>query len=145
MTVMIRACELDDAAAIQKLNKEEMGYDYPLEEVIRKLEYLLDSDKDQLFVAELDGKVVGYIHASSYETSYTISLKNIMGIAVSQRHQGQGIGALLLQRAEAWARESGAKGIRLVSGETRTHAHEFYRHMGYTSSKKQLNFKKIWR
>lgn len=144
MELVVRDCVPDDAAAIQTLNREEMGYDYPLSEVKKKLAYLLSGDKDRLFVAELAGEVVGYIHACTYEQTYVVSLKDIMGIAVSHHHQRQGIGKALLRRAEAWAKESGASGIRLVSGETRTNAHAFYRHMGYTSNKKQLNFKKQW-
>lgn len=39
-------------------------------------------------------------------------------------------------------RETGASGVRLVSGASRTEAHTFYRRMGYGGEKPQLNFKK---
>lgn len=37
-----------------------------------------------------------------------------------------------------------AKGVRLVSGATRSDAHEFYRHCGYGGDKRQINFKKMF-
>lgn len=40
-----------------------------------------------------------------------------------------------------WAKETGASGIRLVSGMERSSAHEFYGHCGYNYGKQQLNFK----
>lgn len=43
---------------------------------------------------------------------------------------------------EAWARERGASGLRLVSGETRADAHAFYQRLGFTGIKKQVNFRK---
>ena len=45
-------------------------------------------------------------------------------------------------QVELWAKDTGAAGIRLVSGAERTDAHEFYRHCGFSGDKRQLNFKK---
>lgn len=45
-----------------------------------------------------------------------------------------------LSDAEAWARETGACGVRLNSGMTRTGAHDFYRRNGYTGEKAQMRF-----
>lgn len=142
MEFIIRECHFNDAEYIQKLNCNEMGYDYSLEDTKTKLEYLLGSNKDKIFVAEIDNMVVGYVHANDYELTYAPSMKNIMGIAVSNTYRGNGIGRALLSKVEEWARISGAKGVRLVSGGTRLEAHEFYRHMGYDDGKQQLNFKK---
>lgn len=71
-------------------------------------------------------------------------MKNIMGIAVSENYKRQGIGHLLMEAVETWARNTNAKGIRLVSGVTRTGAHEFYRHCGFSSNKEQKNFNKMF-
>lgn len=140
--VTIREARAEDAQALARLNREEMGYDYPLDKTKEKLSLLLESGKDKILVAELDGAVVGYVHLNDYDVLYADHMKNIMGIAVSSSCRRMGIGGKLLSAAEGWARETGADGVRLVSGESRTGAHAFYRSLGYSGNKKQLNLKK---
>lgn len=142
MEYIIRPAAMTDAAAICRLNREEMGYDYPLEETIKLLEILLAAPADRIYVAEMNGETVGYVHAQHYQVLYAPPMKNILGIAVSSAHRRGGIGAALLDRAEQWAREEGCEMVRLVSGATRTGAHEFYRRRGYGEGRAQLNFKK---
>lgn len=141
-SAVIRECRPCDAGEIYELNKREMGYDFPAEATVRKLGQLLESGHDKIFVAEIGGKVVGYVHANDYDLIYAPHMKNIMGIAVSSEYKRCGIGKALLSEVEAWARETGACAVRLVSGETRTGAHEFYRRCGYSCGKRQLNFSK---
>lgn len=144
MNFKIRQCEITDAKAIYNLNVCEMGYDYREDKTKEKLKELLESDNDKIFVALTDNIVVGYVHANNYDVIYAPHMKNIMGIAVSSNVKKKGIGRALLEAIEDWAQESGAYGIRLVSGTTRTGAHEFYRHCGYNGGKQQINFKKIF-
>lgn len=143
MNIQIRQCQLKDFEAIYYLNKEAMGYDYPLEKTKQKLEKLLNSSQDKIFVAQINHQVVGYVHANDYDVIYMDHLKNIMGIAVNHDYRHLGIGKRLLLAVENWAKETNAKGVRLVSGETRSGAHQFYQHCGYTNQKKQLNFIKL--
>lgn len=143
MDLQIRKCEITDAKAIYELNLKEMGYNYPVDRTEEKLERLLKSDKDKILVALVNNTVVGYVHANDYDVIYAPHMKNIMGIAVSGCCKKKGIGRALLSAVENWAQESGARGVRLVSGSSRTGAHEFYRRCGYTEDKQQLNFKKI--
>ena len=145
MKIEIRRAELSDLDAIWRLNRDELGYDYPLEETREKLSLLLGRESDRIFVAVLDGVVAGYVHVCDYDVIYAPHMKNIMGIAVASAHRRSGIGRALLAAAEAWGKETGAAGIRLVSGMTRTGAHAFYRACGYTGDKQQLNLKKMWK
>lgn len=80
----------------------------------------------------------------TYDVIYAPHMKNIMGIAVSSNFRKMGIGKALLDSVEHWARDTGASGVRLVSGATRTGAHEFYHHCGYSGDKKQINLKKCF-
>lgn len=139
----IRNASVEDAEALQRLNRDEMGYSYPPEQTAERLERLLTSSADRIYVAEIDGTVVGYIHAQHYELLYADPMKNILGIAVSSWFRRMGIGAALLKKAEEWAAEDGCAGVRLVSGAARTSAHEFYRRCGYGGGREQLNFKKM--
>ncbi len=142
MEYIIRNALPGDAAALCQLNREEMGYDYSLEDTVERLKTLLDSTNDAIFVAEADGEVVGYVHAQHYELLYAPPMKNIMGIAVSAECKRAGIGTALLRQVEEWAAKDGCAAVRLVSGAGRTAAHEFYRRCGYDGGRQQLNFKK---
>lgn len=79
MSVQIRICRLEDAAAIYRLNKEQMGYDYPLPHTAEKLSLLLAKESDRVLVAEVDGQVAGYIHLCSYDVLYMPPSKTSWG------------------------------------------------------------------
>lgn len=143
MSAAIRPAVPEDAAALARLNREEMGYDFPEEDTRRQLEKLLTDKSNRIYVAESDGVVIGYVHANDYDLIYAPHMKNIMGIAVSSAFRKSGVGRLLLGAVEQWAAETGACGVRLVSGASRTGAHEFYRACGYQETKEQKNFKKF--
>lgn len=142
MNINIRLCVAEDAISIHRLNKDEMGYDFPLMETEKLLIDIISRGTDRIFVAESDGEVIGYIHACDYQLLYSESMKNIMGIAVDSRYKRRGVGSMLLKAVEDWAARSGAQSVRLTSGEERTEAHKFYRACGYCCGKKQLNFRK---
>ena len=142
MKITIREASHQDAEAIARLNREAMGYDYPAEDTARKLEMILRSDRDKVFVAVAGDHVMGYIHANDYDVLYFPTMKNIMGIAVDSAYRRQGIGKMLLNAVECWAKETGAEGIRLVSGANRIDAHKFYIDCGFEGGKEQRNFKK---
>lgn len=140
----VRECKVSDYFALTELNSVEMGYSLSLEETKKRLEFLVSSVHDKIYVAEDDNKVIGYVHINDYDLIYMPHMKNIMGIAVFSEYKRRGIGTALLKKAEEWARETGAVGIRLVSGSTRTGAHQFYRSLGYGNEKQQINFKKMF-
>lgn len=144
MPFEIRNCRIEDAPSICRLNETEMGYGFPLEQTRKKLQTLLNSSTDRIIVAVLNGEVVGYVHACDYEVLYAPSMKNIMGIAVDSAYNRRGIGRSLLHAVEEWAKETGAVGVRLVSGEERSDAHKFYQSCGYVYGKDQKNFKKLF-
>ena len=144
MKINIREADVQDAEAISILNTIALGYYYPIEDTERKLVSVLNSSKEKVFVAVAENVVVGYIHANDYDVLYYPALKNIMGIAVAEEYRRCGIGKELLGAVEAWAKETGAKGIRFVSGAGRKEAHAFYRNCGFGSEKDQINFKKMF-
>lgn len=144
LEIIIRKCEVHDYMDIALLNKNEMGYEYPAEATKNQLEQLLKDSNHKIYVAVFADKVIGYIHANNYDLLYGPHLKNIMGIAVSSDFKRNGIGKLLLNEVEKWAQDTGAYGVRLVSGSSRIGAHAFYINCGYTESKEQTNFKKMF-
>lgn len=139
----IREARLADCAAITRLNREELGYDFPEERTWEKLRACLTNPAHKVFVAESGGEVVGYLHLEDYDVLYFPHMKNVLGIAVAGACRRQGVGRALLAAGEDWARAGGAAAVRLVSGEGRKGAHAFYQRLGYTGNKLQRNFKKL--
>ena len=144
MELIIRDAVPEDSKALAVLNRKEMGYDYPEKQQREKLERLLADGRNRILVAQRGAEVVGYVHLCDYDVLYAPHMKNIMVIAVSSSCRRMGIGKALLEAAEVWARETGAAGIRLSSGETRKGAHAFYRSLMYEGEKMQLNLKKMF-
>ena len=140
--VTVRPARLTDAQVIADLCTGCMGYPTTQQEVEGRLQLLLKEAACCILVAEIQGRAVGYIHACNYQTLYTPSLKNILGLAVFPDCRRMGAASALLAAVERWAQETGAAAVRLVSGEGRTGAHAFYRAQGYSGEKRQLNFKK---
>ncbi|HEM4291484.1 TPA: GNAT family N-acetyltransferase [Streptococcus suis] len=139
---MIRSIEYADLSAIREINAQVLGYDIPLEQTKIQFERCSETNGHTILVFEDDetGQVSGYIHAQVYESLYSDTGLNILGLAVLPGHQGQGIGASLLKAVEQIAQKEGYLFIRLNSAESRLQAHLFYEKNGYHSDKMQKRF-----
>ena len=137
---MIRRIKLSDAAAIQRLNAECLGYDFDREATEAQLKRLLENDQHLILVAEEGGQVIGYAHAASYDCLYFPSLLNLLALAVAQDFQGQGHGRALMQALREEGKAAGYTGIRINSGISRSAAHEFYRCLGCSEKADQKRF-----
>jgi ribosomal protein S18 acetylase RimI-like enzyme len=94
------------------------------------------SRRGMTLVAELSGEIVAFIDArleSSLDAMHREMIYcHIAEIAVSSRHQNQGIGGRLLQAAEDWGRRQGAEFASLEYHAGNTRASLFYQQrMGY--------------
>ena len=138
-SVKIRNAELTDAYAIAGICKNDLGYECDEALVGEKLK-LIDNNREQVFVADVDGIVAGFIHIELYNVIYCEKGSNLLGLAVSSDYRKNGIGRAMLKRAEEWAKSNGAKWVRLNSGENRKDAHRFYRNLGYDNEKRQIRF-----
>ena len=140
----IRDVTADDAAAISEINREALGYDFPVQDTRAQLERIVKAPNIVLLVA-VDGEdVLGYIQLSDYENTYHRPLKILITLATSPRHQRRGVGRRLLAAGEEWARADGACGVRLVTGQNRVDARKFYAANGYEVRKEQTNLIKWW-
>ena len=137
--MIIRKANGQDASAICKISSDDLGYICDVELVSRRL-FDLDDRREAVLVVEIDNNVVGYVHAELYKLLYYESMVNILGIAVSSDYRRRGVGKLLLEYVENWAKELGINMVRLNSGGARKEAHAFYRAMGYDSEKEQIRF-----
>ncbi len=142
MSVSIRQANPADAPRICDINHSALGYDSDPETVRVQLARILMRDTDRIWVAwdEAAATVVGFVHAADYETLHSGSQKNIIALAVEPAWQGLGLGRMLTDAVEGWARASGCNAVRLVSSFARVKAHAFYLHCGYRLRKEQKNF-----
>ena len=141
--VKIRQATTSDIPAMNELFRKDLGYEECTLEIVEKQFAGLDTSREAVFIAEAEddsSHIAGVIHVEKYNVLYFPTMANILGLAVVADFRRQGIGSALLKRAEEWARENGARSMRLNSGESRKQAHEFYRAQGYIDDKKQLRF-----
>jgi predicted N-acetyltransferase YhbS len=137
---IIRPADLRDAEAIRQINLRAFGYDGGPDETAARLAEILKKSNVRIFAAELEGRVIGYIHGSDYDCTYMPPLKNILALGVLEEYRGSGVGRSLVDAFERWAKEDGCAGVRLVSGFDRAGAHRFYLRCGYSDRKDQKNF-----
>ena len=90
---MIREANVNDYIDIHKICCQDLGYNCNADLVKERLKNL-DSSREKVFVAIIDGKVVGYVHAEQYNTLYFESLVNILGLAVSKAYRRTRCGKL---------------------------------------------------
>lgn len=137
--VTIRPSQAGDAGVIARLS-DDLGYPVGLEETAAFLSGL--SDNHAVLVAEVGGKVVGWLECLAFQSVTTAAEALIVGLVVDESVRGQGIGARLVDAAEEWGRARGLSAIRVRSQEKRAEAHRFYENLGYERVKVQRVFRK---
>lgn len=129
----------EDAAVVARLCLD-LGYEATEAEIHERFARLSSREDNQVWVAELDGVVVGWVHCHGVHLLEAPPAIEIGGIVVSAAHQGKGLGKQLLRACEAWAAQLAYPRIRLRSGAHRVEAHAFYRHLGYQQLKTSHSF-----
>jgi GNAT superfamily N-acetyltransferase len=95
------------------------------------------------FFAEDNGnRVVGWIHVHLNPLLVVGWQAEIGGLMVDEDRRGRGVGRLLLERAEQWARERGIRELVVRSNVVRGQARAFYEQAGYVCLKTQKVFRK---
>jgi ribosomal protein S18 acetylase RimI-like enzyme len=136
MCLIIREALEKDTCEILALINNELGYpDVSLEELSSRIVKMKQQDTSFIFVADLDGSVIGFV---TVVQGIALEMKSdyfrILEIAVAEIHQNKGIGKSLLEHIEALAVEKGVSYISLSCSLHRTDAHEFYKRGGYVKT-----------
>ena len=137
MDVLVRSIAPNDYKFIFALNLE-LGYEFPEDKVETRIRDILDNTDDIILVADINGEVVGYIHASPYELMFSEPIINIVAFVVNKKQRGIGIGHRLITELEKIAQEHKFTGIRLTSAMYRLEAHNFYEMHGFSSQEVKL-------
>ena len=144
MDIIIRKATPDDASNISALIKNSMGFDNPAHTIKENLERIVHFENDLVLVAVYNEEIIGLAHAEDYDTLYDPPLKDLMSLAVKTEYQNMKIGTKLMEKIEQWAKDTGRKGVRVLSASERVNAHKFYQALGYSLNKYQANFHKLF-
>lgn len=126
----IRDARSSDASRLVELI-HELGHEIDEKSVRKNLKTLAKSGESPL-VATVGKQVVGLCGVSARTVVHRAApLGRISVLVVAKEAQGEGIGRMLVETAEAWMRKKGCKLVEVTSNDRRGEAHAFYRHLGY--------------
>lgn len=156
MKWMIRTAEKTDYASINTLYTEELAEHITLQpdffqmsEPVMTVDWYqqqLEHKAVKLFVAELDGVVVGVIqvmlrHSPDDPIFRERTYAHIEDIVVSHQCRGKGIGRSLMDAAKQWALDHDASAIELWVWRANENAIDFYRKLGYETHRFAMQMK----
>lgn len=139
---MVRNIQIQDAQDLEYICKMSLGHETTAALLEQRIKELSNNSNYSLLVYEDDTtrQVLGFLQAEQYNLLYGGNGWNIIALAVSPEVQQQGIGKQLLTAMEDRASKEGYSFIRLNCNITRTNAHIFYQHKGYSCDKVQKRF-----
>jgi GNAT superfamily N-acetyltransferase len=137
----VRRATAADAARLAELS-EILGYPLALSSLARRLERLLASTEDVVFVAEAESGVMGWIHGAEQELLESGRRCEILGLVVDPAYRSQGVGRRLVTMVEQWAATRGLEQITVRSNVARAESHPFYQRLGYVRIKTQHAYRK---
>jgi GNAT superfamily N-acetyltransferase len=125
-----RTDDIDDVVAAYDWLFAPPGSQPPMWDAAAAAERLaetIDGDAAEVFVADVDGTIVGFVTVYDEFNSVRFGHRAwVEDLAVDPEQRSRGTGKALLDTAKDWARERGASHLELDSAETRADAHRFY-------------------
>jgi len=100
----------------------------------RFLADLTSSSHAFLFVAEYDGRSVGFVSGELRESSPTFRPKtwaSVDDVFVESNYRNLGVGRALVEGVKAWAKERGADGVSLQVAAANAKGRKFYEDLGF--------------
>jgi GNAT superfamily N-acetyltransferase len=137
----VRRLTAEDAQQAAELSGQ-LGYKADATAMRQRLEAMSDDPDRLALAAVLAGCLVGWIDASVERHLQSEDVVDIGGLVVRDGARGLGIGRLLCEEIERWARENGIGRVRVRSQIKREDAHRFYLRDGYQNVKTSLVFEK---
>lgn len=137
--MLVRAARPADIAAMAQLSGQ-LGYPVDAVAFGERLAHLAARPENGIFVAELDGGVVGRIHVGGRILLESEPFAEILGLIVDEGFRQRGIGARLVAACLDWAGTHDWSTVRVRSNMIRVDAHRFYEGQGFSCSKNQSVF-----
>jgi len=137
----IRDARLEDSTQLTELSGQ-LGYPSTAEQIRQRLKAIADFPESAIFVAASGNKVAGFVGVQVLHTLEADQRVEVTALVVLEEFRSQGVGKLLMVRAEEWARSQRCTIIGLRSNVIRERAHSFYQRLGYEHLKTQKAFRK---
>ena len=141
MPVTVRKATTSDAARVAELN-ETLGYPFSIEIMTERLDRVLAREAHVVFVAEMEGAVVGWIEGGEREILAVGRMGEILGLVVAVGARKHGVGRGLVEAVAEWARARGLSGLTVRSNVVRPESHAFYERLGFERFKTQHAYRK---
>ncbi|WP_182922340.1 GNAT family N-acetyltransferase [Pedobacter planticolens] len=123
-----------DAQEITALSTQ-LGYENEIENLLVRIQEIVNSKNDCVFVAKLDGNIVGWIHGFRAVRIESPVFAEIGGLVVDRQWQKQNIGKSLIEAVKEWSNSLGIAKIRVRCNIVRTESHKFYENVGFSQNK----------
>jgi GNAT superfamily N-acetyltransferase len=137
----IKSMSEEDLEDVTKLSFQ-LGYPNSLLDVEQRFDEMKNDPRYALFVAKSD-KVLGFIQVNAEPGTLLVGVRaDVAALVVDEDFRGQGIGSLLVKRAEEWARENQFPLLRVRTNVKRTDTHRFYEREGFELTKNAYMFVK---
>lgn len=139
MDISVRLAAQTDATVISNLSGQ-LGYNVPEAETMHYLDTINKSNIDVVYVAEIDGIVIGWIQVSYLTRLESGFFCEIVGLVVDEQHRGKGTGKMFIDKAKEWCKGRGCKRLKVRSNVKRQETHLFYLNTGFSEVKEQKVF-----
>lgn len=141
MNTIIEKAEESHCKEIQRLSSV-LGYDISLEETKTNIESLSNRKGHRVWVATLNGGVIGWCHAGITHWVMMPPMIEVFGLVVDERLREKGVGALLIKEVFTFAEEARVEEVWVRSNKQRASSHWFYKQLGFTHKKDQAVYTK---
>jgi GNAT superfamily N-acetyltransferase len=139
MEIQIKSISREHAPGVQRLS-EQLGYPLSLVEIENNITEIIPANDHVAFVAVIDKKAVGWVHAFKVLFIESKPFIEIGGLVVDENYRSMGIGKKLIERIKQWCLEKQIATLRVRSQVKRKEAHQFYLNNGFSEIKEQKVF-----
>ena len=137
----IRPVTLDDCPKMTVLTRE-LGYPSNSEKVGEILQLVMGNANHEIFIAESDDNLAGYVHLVQSGSSDSDYILDIAALMVDKNFRSKGIGDALVQQAGKSASSKNVKHLRIRTNLITPLAYGFFEHRGFVNLESQELFVK---
>ena len=141
MEITVRPAQKEDCSEITHLTNQ-LGYPSTLEKICEIMDLVLAHNDHQVFIAEKENTIVGYIHLIQSMRIGSNPFVEIAAFIIDESLRSIGVGSSLIRESERWTSGLGIKDIRIRSNIIRQEAHNFFQKRGFQNIKTQEVFLK---
>jgi aminoglycoside 6'-N-acetyltransferase I len=142
----IRTIERNDFNNWSRLRKQLWSHVTDEENLVEIEQVLAESDKLQIFLAETNGEIIGFLEASLrheyVEGCEHAPVGYIEGWFVAENHRRGRVGRRLVEAAENWARDLGCLEMASDCGLENSISEAAHFGVGYEEAGRNIHFKK---